>query len=520
MIRGPERSYPLEAVSPSLLASVWNGDQLIDTPPAATTTRAPAAPPPGLPPHGRTVITVLLVAAFVAILNETIISVAIPVLMRDLSIDASTGQWLSTAFMLTLAVVIPVTGFLIQRMPTRSVFLLAMTLFSAGTMLAALAPGFAVLLIARIIQGSGTALMFPLLMTTVMALVPEQGRGRMMGNISLVISVAPALGPVVGGIVLNFLPWRWMFLVVLPVAIASLLIGAKFMTNVGETRRLPVDLVSVPLAALGFGGLVYALNAIGSGGGAAQIWGPALVGGVSLVAFLVRQLVLQRTDRALLDLRPFRSRIFSAAVIAASVAMIALLGAAILLPIYLQNVLGTTPLLSGLLVLPGGVMMGVLGPIVGGLYDRVGPRALLLPGAAVMVAALGLLAMAGTTTPVWFVLVAHVVLSIGLAFVLTPLFTAGLGAVPPRFAAHGSAIFGTVQQVGGAAGTALVVTLLAVGSTRERAAGAGTVAAQASGLHLAFLVAALVSVAAIVASAFVTRPASFATQVDGAVAAA
>jgi DHA2 family lincomycin resistance protein-like MFS transporter len=236
--------------------------------------------------------------------------------------------------------------------------------------------------------------------------------------------------------------------------------------------------------------------------------------------------VLQRTDRALLDLRPFASRIFSASVIATSIAMVALLGAAILLPIYLQTVLGTTPLLSGLLVLPGGVVMGVLGPVVGGLYDRVGPRALLLPGAAAVTVALGLLAMAGTDTPVWFVLVAHVVLSIGLAFMLTPLFTAGLGAVPPRYAAHGSAIFGTVQQVGGAAGTALVVTLLAIGTAAGRSAGANVLTAEASGLHLAFLVAAGVSLISLVASAFITRPASFSApapapgQVDGAAAAA
>ena len=494
---------------------------MIDTHPSERAVDLPAARGAGLPPHARTVITVLLVAAFVAILNETIISVAIPVLMRELGIDASTGQWLSTAFMLTLAVVIPVTGFLIQRMPTRSVFLLAMSLFSAGTLLAALAPGFVVLLVARIIQGSGTALMFPLLMTTVMALVPEEGRGRMMGNIALVIAVAPALGPVVGGVVLNFLSWRWMFLVVLPIAIASLLIGVKYMTNVGETKPVRIDLLSVPLAALGFGGLVYGLNAVGSGGGPTEIGVPAVIGGVALVSFFLRQLVLQRTDRALLDLRPFTSRIFSASVIAAAIAMVALLGAAILLPIYLQNVLGTTPLVSGLLVLPGGVVMGVLGPIVGGLYDRVGPRMLLLPGAAVVTVALGLLAMAGTDTPVWFVLVAHVVLSIGLAFVLTPLFTAGLGAVPPRFASHGSAIFGTVQQVGGAAGTALVVTLLAIGTTAGRADGASAVTAEASGLHLAFLVAAVVSVVALVASAFITRPTSFAPgQVDRAAAAA
>jgi DHA2 family lincomycin resistance protein-like MFS transporter len=184
-------------------------------------------------------------------------------------------------------------------------------------------------------------------------------------------------------------------------------------------------------------------------------------------------------------------------------------------------VLGVTPLVSGLLVLPGGVVMGILGPVVGGLYDRVGPRALLIPGAVVVTAALALLATSGTGTAIWLVLVAHVLLSIGLAFVLTPLFTAGLGAVPPRYASHGSAIFGTVQQVGGAAGTALVVTLLAIGSAAARGAGSAPIEAEASGLRLAFLVAALVSIASLVAAAFITRPAPYeVAEVDGAAAAA
>jgi DHA2 family lincomycin resistance protein-like MFS transporter len=477
-------------------------------------TRTPAAVPhTGLSARDRTAIGVLLVAAFVVILNETIMSVAIPVLMKDLSIDASTGQWLSTGFVLTLAVVIPVTGFLIQRISTKRLFLLAMGLFSAGTLTAALAPGFGVLLLARVVQGSGTAIMFPLLMTTVMTLVPEESRGRMMGNLSVVISVAPAIGPTISGIILSVLDWRWIFWVVLPIAVVTMVIGGLLMENVGETRRVRIDLLSIPLAALGFGGLVYGLNAVGEGanhGGSSPlaIWLPIGIGMVALVAFVLRQVRLQRADRALLDLRPFRSRIFSASVLAGALAFLALLGTAILLPIYLQNVLHATPLVTGLLVLPGGVLMGVLGPIVGRAYDRFGPRALLLPGAVVGTAALALLGFVSESTPLWFVLTAHIAFSAGLAAVLTPLFTAGLGAVPQRYTSHGSAIFATVQQVGGAAGTALVVTLLAVQSAAARAAGAGAAEAAASGVRLAFWVSAGVFALTFVLSFFVTSRAS------------
>jgi DHA2 family lincomycin resistance protein-like MFS transporter len=190
------------------------------------------------------------------------------------------------------------------------------------------------------------------------------------------------------------------------------------------------------------------------------------------------------------------------------VAFLALLGSAILLPIYLQNVLHASPLVTGLLVLPGGVLMGVLGPFVGRAYDRFGPRALLLPGAVIGATALALLGLVSETTPLWFVLAAHIALSAGLAAVLTPLFTAGLGAVPMRYTSYGSAIFATVQQVGGAAGTALVVTLLAVQSAAARAAGSSPVQAAASGVRLAFWVAAGVFALTFVLSLFVTRPVS------------
>jgi DHA2 family lincomycin resistance protein-like MFS transporter len=457
-----------------------------------------------------TVIGVLLVSTFVVILNETIMSVAIPVLIDDLHITASTGQWLSTAFVLTLAVVIPVSGFLIQRLTTKTLFLVALGSFAAGTLLAALAPGFEVLLLARIIQGIGAAVITPLLFTTVIDLVPEHRRGAMMGNISVVISVAPALGPTVSGVVLNFLDWRWIFWLVLPFAVVALVVGGRMITNIGETRRVPIDWLSIPLAALGFGGLVYGLNAVGAnatngGGSSAQIVFPLVIGALGLAAFLLRQWRLQREDRALLDLRAFTSRVFTASVVAGGLAFLGLLGSAILLPIYLQQVLGLTALQTGLLVLPGGLLMGLLGPIVGRIYDRTGPRALLFPGMAIAAAALVELGFVTDTTPAWYVLIGHLVLSFGLACVLPSLFTAGLSAVPAPYSSYGSAIFATVQQVGGAAGTALVITLLAVGSTAARANGASAGAAEAAGSRLAFLVAAGVFVVAFGLSAMIKR---------------
>ena len=476
-----------------------------------TLDRSTAASPGGdrLSRRDVTAIAVLLVSAFVVILNETIMSVAIPVLIKDLNVTASSGQWLSTAFVLTMAVVIPVSGFLIQRMSTRTLFGIALGSFAAGTLLAALAPDFSVLLAARIVQGVGAAVITPLLMTTVMTIVPPARRGAMMGNISIVISVAPAVGPTVSGFILSALPWPFIFWAVLPFAVVCLVLGLRMIPNIGEVRHVPIDWISIPLSAIGFGGLVYGLNAVGEGatkGGISPVavGVPLVIGAIALTLFVLRQRTLESAGNPLLDLRAFRSRVFTASVVSGALAFLGLLGSAILLPIYLQQVLHLAPLQTGLLVLPGGLLMGLLGPVVGRLYDRFGPRPLLLPGLGIATVAFVLLGTVTDTTPVLFVLGGHVLLSLGLATVLPSVFTAGLSAVPRQQTSYGSAIFATVQQVGGAAGTALSITLLAIG-TSAWTGGGGPEAAEAAGTRLAFLVTAGVFVAAFVVALFVDR---------------
>ncbi len=449
--------------------------------------------------RNRLVIRLLLISAFVVILNETIMGVALPHLMNDLSITASTAQWLTSAFMLTMAIVIPITGYLLQRFNTRPVFITAMSLFSLGTLIAAIAPGFEVLLIGRIVQATGTAIMMPLLMTTVMNLVPPASRGRTMGNISIVISVAPAIGPTISGLILSVLDWRWMFILVLPIALASLALGAARVKNVTTPRRTRFDITSVIISAFGFGGLVYGLSNLESS------WLIA-VGGVALVLFVLRQLQLQRTDSALLDLRTFTSRTFSISIGMMTVSMIALFGTIILLPIYTQNVLGLTALEAGMLMLPGGLTMGLLAPFVGRLYDRIGPRALLVSGSVIVSAVLWAITTIDENTSFVFVLVAHISMSFGLGLLFTPLFTSALGALPKTLYSHGSAVVGTVQQVAGAAGIALFVTVMAATSAPLLAEGVPTAAAISDGITTAFTYGAVISLFAIPAAFLIRKP--------------
>lgn len=466
--------------------------------------RAAGHEPDRLPRSTVTLLGVLLVGAFVVILNETAMNVALSRIMVDLAVTERTAQWLTTGFMLTMAVVIPTSGWLLQRLSTRQVFALAMSLFSAGTLIAALSFAFPLLLTGRVVQACGTAIMMPLMMTTVMEVVPLHMRGRVMGTISLVIACAPAIGPTLSGLILQFFAWRFVFVMVLPIALTILVLGLRLVPNVETGRAARLDIASLPLAALGFGGLVYGLSLVGNAEAPAWALPTVLsVGAVALLAFGWRQLVLQRTDDALLDLRTFAVGEFSLAVVVMALVMLVLFGSIIATPLVLQQVLHQPPLEVGLLLLPGGLLMGLLGPVVGRLYDRVGPRWLVVPGGVTVAVAFGIFATISPSTPWWHLLIANLVMSAGLAFMFTPLFTVALGSLPHHLISYGSAVVGTVQQVAGAAGTALFVTIM---STVAAQAGGTAEEALASGARTAFLTVGAVWLLAIVGGLFLRRP--------------
>ncbi|WP_240930334.1 MDR family MFS transporter [Isoptericola sp. BMS4] len=493
------------------------------TDPSEATLTATDTAPRGTSPEGTTpertdgrlsrqsfvVIALLLASGFVVILNETTMGVALPAIMDEMGVTEATGQWLTTAFLLTMAVVIPTTGWLMQRLGTRGAFILAMSLFSTGTLLAALAPVFGLLVAARVVQATGTAIMMPLLMTTVMTLVAPEHRGKLMGNVSMVISVAPALGPTFAGLVVTSLGWRAVFWIVLPIAIVSLVVGTLFVTDVADRARQRLDTLSLLLAVGAFGGLVYGLSSFGEAAQHDVAVPPVVsvgVGAAFLAVFVRRQLVLQRTDAALLDLRVFRAPGFALGIGLMVLAFGTMLGTFMLLPVVAQNAMGMSAVTTGLIMLPGGLAMGLLGPVVGNLYDRIGPRPLVLPGLGAVAAGMGVLALLSSSTPVWVVLAGHIVISLGLALVFTPTFTSTLGALPPHLYSHGSAVMGTTQQLAGAAGTALLIALMTVRSVALEADGVSETAAMSGGARLSFIAAAMLAVAALALATRLRKP--------------
>lgn len=463
----------------------------------------PASTQPAANPRMVVQLGIVVVACLVMILNETTFSVALPQIMGDFHVEADVVQWLSTAFLLTTSLVIPMTGYLIQRFTTRRLFAASVLLFALGCTVGAAAPAFWVLLLGRIIQACGTAVIIPLMITITLAVVEPRRLGFMMGITSVVISVAPALGPTFSGFILHVGTWHWLLIIMLGLVALVGAAGFVGLRNVGETRVLPLDVPSVFLCAFTFGFVVYALTSASriftEGSYLPVLW--LAVGFGFAAVFIKRQLRLQRDDLAFLDLRPFAIPNFGISVFMIFVVMGFSLGVANLMPIYLTRGLGISTVVVGMMLFPGGLLQGISAPIVGKLYDSVGPRPLVLPGAILMLAAMVGLYLVGTTQV--RIVACLMVLNIGIAMVNSPTNALAMASLPERLVSHGSASLNSLQQLGGAAGTAVLIGALTVGAGGSTEHAAPT--AITAGAHAAFLLAAGVAVVLLVCAPLLKR---------------
>jgi DHA2 family lincomycin resistance protein-like MFS transporter len=447
-------------------------------------------------------ISVLVFSAFVALLSELVMGVALPQIMDDLEVTATTGQWLTTGYALTLAVIIPTTGYIMQRFQLRTIFIVSVGVFSLGTAIAAAAPGFELLLTGRIVQAVGTAVLVPLLLTTSIGLVAPPRRGQMMALVTAVTAVAPAVGPAFSGLVMAQLSWRWLFIIILPLTLLALIIGAVKMPNLTTPRRTRFDTLSLVLAAIGFGALVYGLASAGEAGGghlSAASWIAIPLGVVGIAAFVWRQLRLQRHDAAMLDLRIFNRAAFARPVILFAFLVMGAFSLSTLIPLMLQESLGLGSLETGLLMVPGGATIAIVSVLVGRYYDRIGARGLAIPGALVVGAGWWFMTTFTENTSMWVVLATYVLICAGQAFAWVAIFTMSLGSLPSALAPHGSAALNTIQQLGGAAGLAVLIGVYSANT------GGTNPASIAHGIHAAFTVGAVIAVVAVVIALFLPR---------------
>ncbi|MEU4012341.1 DHA2 family efflux MFS transporter permease subunit [Streptomyces pseudogriseolus] len=460
-----------------------------------------------LTPGSALVITLLIVSTFTVLLNEMLLGVALPTLITDLGITPSTGQWLTTGYLLTLAVLIPATGFLMQRFHLRTIFLSALTLFTAGTAVAAIAPGFGVLFAGRIIQAAGSAVFLPLLMTTTMRLVPAGRRGQIMAIVTAVPAAAPAVGPALSGLILSALSWRWLFILMLPIALIALALGAWKLRNITTPEPVTLDVASLALSVIGFGGLVYGLASIGesvSDHAPVAPYIPIAIGLAGLAAFVLRQVRMQRRGAAFLDVRIFRIKPFTVPLLVSVVVALVAFGSQIVLPLVLTDVTGLSTLSLGLFLVPGGAVLMTVASLGGRVYDRFGPRPLTVPGAVIWTAALWFLSTVDENTGVPAILAAYLVLNAGQAMVWPTMTTAALASLRAELYPHGTAALNTIQQLAGAAGGAVLISAYTIGSTAADA-GAMSTSESVSAGHAAFITAGAIALAAVLGSLFVRR---------------
>jgi len=461
-----------------------------------------------LAPGSALVIGLLMGSTFLVLLNEMLLGVALPTLITDLKITPSTGQWLTTGYLLTLAVLIPATGFVMRRFHLRTIFLTALALFIIGTAVAAVAPGFGVLLIGRIIQAAGTAVFLPLLMTTAMRLIPEARRGSIMALVTAVPALAPAFGPGISGLVLSVLPWRWLFILVLPIALIALVLGAVKLKNITTPEPATLDVLSLALSAVGFGALVYGLSSIGesaSGHAVASPVIPIVIGILGVAAFVLRQNALRRRHRdPLLDMRIFRSKSFVVPLLVMVFIALNAFGIGLILPLILTGALGLGTLAIGLFLVPGGVLIALVSAVGGRIYDRFGPRPLVIPGAIIWAASIWFLSTLDENNSVWLYLASYLVISASQAMMWAPITTLALSSVRSELYPYGSAAFTTAQQLAGAAGGAVLVAAYTIGANAVQA-GTLSVAQTVDAGQAAFTTAGFIAIAAVIGTLFIGK---------------
>ncbi|MFD1385229.1 DHA2 family efflux MFS transporter permease subunit [Oceanobacillus oncorhynchi subsp. oncorhynchi] len=410
------------------------------------------------PPYG--MIAILFIGAFVAILNETLLNVALPSIMTEFEVSPTTVQWLTNGYMLVNGILIPASAFLIQRFTNRKLFLTAMTLFTLGTLIAAISPTFSILLLARLIQAAGSAVMMPLLMNVMLTAFPIEKRGTAMGTFGLVMIVAPAIGPTLSGWIVEHFDWRTLFYVVFPIAVISLLIGVFKLKNITPQRGIKLDVLSIILSSLGFGGLLYGFSSAGDsemGWSHPAVYITLIVGVISIVALILRQL---RMEDPMLEFRIFRYPMFALSSAISVVLAMALFSGMILIPLYVQTVRGFTPFEAGLLMLPGALVMGIMSPITGRLFDKFGARTLTLVGLVITGVTTYFFTQLDLEITITSLMVIFALRSFGMSMVMMPVMTNGLNQLPMHQNPHGTAMNNTLQQVSGAIGSALLITVM------------------------------------------------------------
>ncbi|MCF0145146.1 MAG: multidrug efflux MFS transporter [Eubacterium sp.] len=449
-------------------------------------------------PDKKTVIilAVMLFGTFIAMLNQTVISPALPKIMEGLGIDANQGQLLTTVFSLVTGIMVPTTAFLFGRFKIRSLFITAMGVFTAGSFLAGFANSYALLFTARILQALGVGVLMSMIQFVIMRTFPEKKRGVAMGIVGIVCAAAPAVGPVLAGIIVDKLGWNAVFLVIGPLALIDFLLAIFLMRDpeqIKPDKGMKLDFISVLLSVVGFGGPLYCFsNATLLGWTNPLVLGSLIIGVVCLILFALRQI---KAPKPFLSLKVLGYRDFTISMIIGLILNAALLALMTILPIYMQTIRDFSALYTGAMMVPGALIMALFSPIAGKIYDKSGPRMLTLVGLAIFTATIVGFAMMNLSTGFPYICAMYTLWMFSLALLIMPLTTWGLNALPPELMAHGTALYNTIKTIAGALGTAILVLIMT--AVTAGSAAPDTAEAAMSGVRTSFIVSVVIAVFAL-----------------------
>ncbi|ANY71054.1 hypothetical protein BBD42_28835 [Paenibacillus sp. BIHB 4019] len=457
------------------------------------------------------IVISLILAGFVGAFNETALNIALSNFIQVFQVTETTVQWLTTGYLLTLGILVPLSGLLMQWFTTRQLFLTAVIFSVIGAGIGGMAGSFEVLMTARIFQAIGTGLLLPLMFNTVLIIFPPHKRGFAMGLVTLVFTAAPAVGPTVSGLLIAHLSWHWIFWLSLVLMLIASLVGFIYMQNVSAITKPRIDLLSLVLSTAGFGGIVFGFGNAGeseAGWSSMNVIVPLAVGGLSLVLFVIRQLMMKQP---LMNLRAFKHPMFVVGSLLIFVCMIVNLSSMLVLPMLLIRVFEMSTLSAAITLLPGGIILGVFSPVIGRLFDQFGPRWLVIPGILLAAVTIWFFSAVTAVSTIAFIVMLHICLMIGVLLVWMPAQTNGMNQLPRHMHPDGTAIMNTLIQIAGAIGMAVAVSVMASGANRymhHAAGGSGspfTPAALTAGIQDAFVFVLFVAVAGAIVGLFIKR---------------
>ncbi|RLL42693.1 DHA2 family efflux MFS transporter permease subunit [Oceanobacillus piezotolerans] len=454
----------------------------------------------------KTIAFILMFGAFLGLFGETALNMALTNIMEEFSVSPGIAQWLTTGYLLVLAILVPISASLMKWFTTRQLVIGGLVISLAGAVLAALSPSFAVLLLGRLVQAIGTGILIPVMTSVLLIIFPVHKRGVVMGIMGLVITLGPALGPTLSGVIISSLGWPYIFWISGILYVLLTLYAVAQMKNVSEITKPKIDVLSIILSTFGFGGLIFALSTMAEKAvSSPQVLVPLVIGIVALVLFGVRQM---KMEQPMVNLRVFKYPMFTLGTLMMFLSILVILSTGILLPIYLKGALLLAAAVAGLLLLPGNAVNVIMSPIVGTLFDKLGARVLTITGSViVLLGNLMFVTFISSTTPIWQIIVSFMVLFFGLTMVTIPSQTNALNQLPPNLYPDGSAAMNTLNQVAGAAGTAIAIAVFTAG--QENFASVNPAATDpevlAAGIKYAFYFITGISAVTLVCSFFVKK---------------